>query len=62
MELRLEEKERRLLAEILQERHKSLIHEIARTDHREAKLQLQARCGLVEAILKRVETLESAAA
>jgi len=62
MELRLEEKERRLLVEILQERYKNLIHEIARTDHREAKLQLQARCGLVEAILKRVETLESAAA
>ena len=62
MELRLEENERRLLLEILQERHKNLIHEIARTDHREAKLQLQARCGLVEAILKRVETLESAAA
>ena len=62
MELRLEENERCVLLEILQERHKSLIHEIARTDHREFKLQLQARCGLVEAILKRVEALETVAA
>lgn len=59
MELRLNENERLLLHDILQERHKNLIHEIARTDHREFKHELQARCLIVEGILKRVEQLDT---
>ena len=61
MELQLSELERRLLLEILEERHKNLIHEIARTDHREFKHELQTRCALIEAILKRVKAQEAAA-
>jgi hypothetical protein len=62
MDLHLEEEERRLLLEILRERNKNLIHEIARTDHREAKHELQTRCVLVEAILKQLEAVKPAAA
>ena len=62
MELRLEERERQLLLELLEERHNNLIHEIARTDHREYKHELQARCGLIEVILRKVKEQEPAAA
>ena len=62
MELRLSDHERRLLLEILEERHKNLIHEIARTDHREFKHELQTRCLLIEGILKRVQATEQTAA
>jgi hypothetical protein len=62
MELHLEDHERRLLQEILEERHSNLIHEIARTDHREFKHELQNRCLLVECILKKVRDPRPAAA
>ena len=62
MELHLEDPERRLLQEILEERYSNLIHEIARTDHREFKRELQDRCLLVERILKKVRELRPAAA
>ena len=61
MELKLNEQERLLLLEILEERHKNLIHEIARTDHREFKHELQTRCLLIEGILKRVQATEQVA-
>lgn len=59
MELQLSHQERRLLLEILEERNKNLIHEIARTDHREFKHELQTRCALVEGILKKVQAQEA---
>jgi len=62
MELHLEDPERRLLQEILEERYSNLIHEIARTDHREFKHELQDRCLLIERILKKVRELRPAAA
>lgn len=62
MELHLEDHERRILQEILEERQSSLIHEIARTDHREFRNELQNRCLLVERILKRVREPRPAAA
>jgi hypothetical protein len=62
MELQLNDHERRVLQEILDERHKNLIHEIARTDHREFRHELQTRCSLVEGILKRMRAQENAAA
>ena len=62
MELHLEDPERRLLQEILEERYSNLIHEIARTDHREFKRELQDRCLLIERILKKVRELRPAAA
>jgi hypothetical protein len=59
MELRLNDQERRLLLEILEERHRNLIHEIARTDSRDFKHELQTRCLVVEGILKQVKALEA---
>ena len=61
MELPLTELEERLLLEVLEERHKNLIHEIARTEHREFKHELQARCLMIEGILQRLKTREAAA-
>jgi len=55
MELRFTDEEMELLLEILQERHKNLIHEIARTDHRDFKHELQNRCAKIEGILKKVQ-------
>ena len=62
MELQLSHQEKRLLQEMLEDRYTSLIHEIARTDHREFKHELQARCLILEGILKRVQALGSVAA
>jgi hypothetical protein len=59
MELRLNDQERRLLLEILEERHSNLIHEIARTDHRDFKHELQARCSVIEDILRKVQSQEN---
>jgi hypothetical protein len=59
MELRLNDQERRLLLEILEERHKNLIHEIARTDHRDFKHELQGRCSVIEGILRKVQVQEN---
>lgn len=62
MELRLTDHERQLLLEILQERHSNLIHEIARTDHRDYKHELQQRCSEIEGILKKVQVDERVSA
>ncbi|HVO78643.1 MAG TPA: hypothetical protein VMT39_01370 [Candidatus Bathyarchaeia archaeon] len=62
MELQLNEVQRRLLQEIREERHKNLIHEIARTDHREARQELQNRCLLIEGLLKQMKAIELVAA
>jgi hypothetical protein len=62
MELQLNDEQRRLLLEILDERYKNLIHEIARTDHREFKHELQTRCQQIEDLLRRVKAIEPAAA
>ena len=59
MELRLNDQERRLLLEILEGRHSNLIHEIARTDHRDFKHELQARCSVIEDILRKVQSQEN---
>jgi hypothetical protein len=55
MELHLTDEERELLLEILQERHKNLIHEIARTDHHDFRHELQHRCRKLEGILGKVQ-------
>ena len=62
MELNLEDHERRLLQEILEERYTNLIHEIARTDHRDFKQELQNRCLQVEHILKKLRDQRPTAA
>jgi predicted transcriptional regulator len=58
MELRLTDHEKQLLLEILQERHSSVIHEIARTDYRDYKRDLQQRCSEIEGILKKIQVEE----
>jgi hypothetical protein len=55
MELQLTSHEKELLLELLQERHKSLIHEISRTDHRDFKHELQQRCSMLEGILGKLQ-------
>lgn len=62
MELRLTPQEHHLMLEILEDRYKNLIHEIARTDHREFKHDLQTRCSLIEDIIKKMKAVETAAA
>ena len=61
MDLQLSEHEKRLLVEILEDRYKNLIREIARTDHREFKHDLQIRCQMVETILMRIKSPEHSA-
>lgn len=61
MELQFTDEERELLLEILQERHKNLIHEIVRTDHRDFKHKLQNPCTKIEGILKKVRAEHVAA-
>jgi len=39
-----------------------LIHEIARTDHRDYKHELQKRCSEIEGILKKVQVEERVSA
>jgi len=62
MELRLSPQEHRLMLEILEDRYKNLIHEIARTDHREFKHDLQTRCSLIEDIIKKMKAVATDAA
>lgn len=59
MELRLSDLESRLLVEILEDRDRNLIYEIARTDHREFKHELQDRCKMIEGILQRIKACEA---
>lgn len=55
MELRLRDQEKRLLLEILEERHRNLIHEMPPTDHRDFKHELQGRCSVIEGILRKMQ-------
>ena len=49
------DQEKRLLLEILEERHRNLIHEIPPTDHRDFKHELQGRCSVIEGILRKMQ-------
>jgi hypothetical protein len=55
MELRLTDKEQELLVEILQEQHKHLLHQIAKTDHYEFKTMLRNRCGVLEGLVEKIK-------
>lgn len=56
MELTLSMEEQRLLEQILENRYKTLQHEIAHTDHRDFKQMLRENEKLIEAILSRLRT------
>ena len=60
MELTLTVEEWELLSEILGERHRALLREISRTDHREFKLALRKREKLLESIVNRLSVMQPA--
>ncbi len=51
--LELTEEESDLLQELLEDRHRTLLMEIAHTDHHHFKLVLRKKTEMVEAILSR---------
>ncbi len=51
--LTLSDEERELLFEILEERHRALLHEIWHTDHRDFKATLEKRKRILESLLSR---------
>jgi hypothetical protein len=53
-ELALNDEERNLISEILEERQRSLLMEIAKTDHHDFKLVLQKKERLLESLLDRL--------
>lgn len=54
MEITLSGDEREFLAQVLQERHRDLLHELFRTDDREFKKLLRAREQLLESLLNKL--------
>ena len=53
-ELILNEEERELISEILEERHRTLLIEIAHTDHHHFKVILKKKAELLELVLGRL--------
>lgn len=51
--LTLTDEERELLSEILEERHRALLHEIWHTDHRDFRFAVQKKEKVLEALLSR---------
>jgi len=51
--LTLTDEEKELLSEILEERHRALLHEIWHTDHRDFKAALQKKEKVLESLLSR---------
>ncbi|MFZ0817639.1 MAG: hypothetical protein WAM78_19095 [Candidatus Sulfotelmatobacter sp.] len=51
--LTISEEEKELLFEILEERHRALLHEIWHTDHRDFKVSLQKKERVLESLLSR---------
>jgi hypothetical protein len=58
MELVLNSEEGKFLVEVLEERHRELLREIARTSHHEFKLILKNNEKLLESILNKLRTME----
>ena len=54
MELYLTSEQRQLLQEILEERHRELLREIAHTDHLHFKEVLRVKVKMVESLLEEV--------
>ena len=57
-ELMLSEEERELILEILEERHRTLLVEIAHTDHHHFKMVLRKKAEMLEAVLSRLMVRE----
>ena len=58
MEICVSDEEFGLLAEILQERHMALLHEISHTDHHEFKKMLKQRNALLEHLMEKLGVTE----
>jgi hypothetical protein len=58
MELTLTTAERELLLEILEQHHRELFREIARTDHREFKSVLKNKETLLESVINKLEIMQ----
>ena len=58
MEITLTIEEWELLLEILGERHRALLREIAHTDHREFKVLLRKREKLLESVENRLRVMQ----
>jgi hypothetical protein len=54
MELHLTSEERQLLQEILEERHRELLREIAHTDHHHFQELLRRKAKVLESLLEKV--------
>lgn len=54
MELRLTSDQRQLLQEILEERHRERLREIAHTDHRHFQELLRRKAKVLESLLEKV--------
>jgi len=52
--LTLDEEERELIQEILEERHRTLLREISHTDHHDFKVALRRKAELLESVLSRL--------
>jgi hypothetical protein len=51
--LTLDEEERELIREILEERHRTLLMEISHTDHHDFKVALRKKAEILESVLSR---------
>lgn len=58
MEICVSDEEFGLLAEILQERHIALLHEISHTDHHEFKMMLKHRNTMLEHLMEKLGVAE----
>lgn len=58
MELMLSSEEEKFLMEVLQERHRELLRELARTSHRDFKTVLKENAKLLESILEKLRAIE----
>lgn len=57
-DLMLNEDERELILDILEERHRTLLVEIAHTDHHHFKLVLRKKAEMLESVLSRLMVRE----
>jgi hypothetical protein len=53
-ELMLNQEERELIRDILEERHRTILVEISHTDHHHFKLVLRKKAQLLESVLSRL--------
>lgn len=58
MELHLDPQEQRFLIEVLEERYRELLWELARTDKAACKAELRRRVALMEKVLEKANVVE----